>query len=101
MTMLLENLRLAVGSLLANKMRSLLTMLGIIIGIAAVIAIMTLGNSVTENINSSMQALGANNINVTLTRREQEQEVTMTARLTACRIPAPGSSRKTTASPGR
>ncbi len=75
MTMLLENLRLAVGSLLANKMRSLLTMLGIIIGIAAVIAIMTLGNSVTENINSSMQALGANNINVTLTRREQEQEV--------------------------
>ena len=47
MTMLYENIRLALFSLRANKMRSLLTMLGIIIGIASVIAIMTVGDSVT------------------------------------------------------
>ncbi|HOR14051.1 MAG TPA: ABC transporter permease, partial [Clostridia bacterium] len=36
-----ENIRLALEGLLANKMRALLTMLGIIIGIASVIAILT------------------------------------------------------------
>ena len=43
---LLENISLAITGLLANKMRALLTMLGIIIGIAAVITIITLGNSI-------------------------------------------------------
>lgn len=71
--MVLENVRLAVTSLLANKMRALLTMLGIIIGIASVIAIMTLGNSVTNSINNSMQSLGANNVNVGLSQRAGEQ----------------------------
>ena len=42
-----ENISLALGNLRSNKMRSLLTMLGIIIGIAAVIAIETIGNSKT------------------------------------------------------
>ena len=41
--MFLDNIRLAFSELSANKMRSLLTMLGIVIGIASVIAIMTLG----------------------------------------------------------
>ena len=44
---LLDNIRMALASLWANKMRAILTMLGIIIGIAAVIAIMTLGSSLT------------------------------------------------------
>ena len=43
----LDNIRMALSSLKANKMRSLLTMLGIIIGISAVIAIMTVGDSLT------------------------------------------------------
>ena len=72
--MFMENLRMAVTSLKANKSRALLTMLGIIIGIAAVIAIMTVGNSVTNTVSTSMQDMGANNINVMLTRREQEEE---------------------------
>ncbi len=72
--MVMENLRMAVASLKANKSRALLTMLGIIIGIAAVIAIMTVGNSVTNTVSTSMQDMGANNINVMLTRRENEPE---------------------------
>ena len=41
--LLLENIILAINSLLSNKMRALLTMLGIIIGIGSVIAIITVG----------------------------------------------------------
>ncbi len=74
MTMLIENIRLAVTSLLANKSRALLTMLGIIIGIASVIAIMTVGNSLTGSVSSSMQSMGANNITVSLQRVEREAE---------------------------
>jgi len=72
--MALENLRMAIASLKANKSRALLTMLGIIIGIAAVIAIMTVGNSVTNTVSSSMQSMGVNNINVILSRRDSEPE---------------------------
>lgn len=53
--MLLDNIRLAFSELKANKMRSLLTMLGIVIGIAAVIAIMTLGDGLA---NSTMDTFG-------------------------------------------
>ena len=74
MTMFIENIRLAVTSLLANKSRALLTMLGIIIGIASVIAIMTVGNSLTGSVSSSMQSMGANNITVSLQRVEREAE---------------------------
>ncbi|MDR0875059.1 MAG: ABC transporter permease [Clostridiales Family XIII bacterium] len=62
----LDNFREAIGSLLMNKMRSLLTMLGIIIGIGAVIAIMTLGSSMTAYITETMGELGINNITVSL-----------------------------------
>lgn len=49
-----ENILLALNGLRANKMRSLLTMLGIIIGIASVIAIMTLGDSISSSVTDSM-----------------------------------------------
>lgn len=74
MMIAIENLRLAFTSLIANKSRSLLTMLGIIIGIASVIAIMTVGNSLTLSVSSSMQSLGANNISVSLQKRSAEAE---------------------------
>ncbi len=73
---IIENIRLALSSLKANKMRALLTMLGIIIGIASVIAIMTVGNSLTSSITSSMSAMGANNITVGLQQRVDEEEET-------------------------
>lgn len=74
MTLLMENIRLAFTSLTANKSRALLTMLGIIIGIASVIAIMTVGNSLTLSVSSSMQSMGANNITVSVQRRSEETD---------------------------
>ncbi|MDO4622258.1 MAG: ABC transporter permease [Eubacteriales bacterium] len=71
---ILENIRLALYSLMANKMRALLTMLGIIIGIASVIAIMTVGNSLTNSVNDSMSSMGANNITVGIRQRTAEGE---------------------------
>jgi len=71
-----ENVRLALSSLKANKMRALLTMLGIIIGIASVIAIMTVGNSLTTQVTDSMSSMGANNITVYLQNKESEEETT-------------------------
>ena len=61
-----ESVRVALGGRRANKMRSLLTMLGIIIGIAAVIGILTVGNGLTGSITGSMSSLGATNITVFL-----------------------------------
>ncbi|MBO4889578.1 MAG: ABC transporter permease [Lachnospiraceae bacterium] len=67
-----ENIAMALSSILANKMRAILTMLGIIIGIGAVIAIRTVGNSVTETFNDSMSSMGATNIMIGVTQRETE-----------------------------
>ncbi|RDY32954.1 ABC transporter permease [Lachnotalea glycerini] len=73
--LIMENILLAVNSLLANKMRALLTMLGIIIGIGSVIAIMTVGNSLTNSVSSSMESMGVNNITVGLQQKSEEKEV--------------------------
>lgn len=70
MTMLYENFRLALFSLKANKMRALLTMLGIIIGISSVIAIMTIGDGLAAALAGSMSELGANNVEVGIQYRE-------------------------------
>ena len=74
--LVLENILLALGSLRANKMRALLTILGIIIGIASVIAIMSVGNSIRSSVTSSMESMGANHITVGLRQKEPEEEVT-------------------------
>ena len=76
MMLLYENIRLALFSLKANKMRALLTMLGIIIGIASVIAIMTVGNSMTASVTDEMSAMGANNITVGIQQKSTETEET-------------------------
>ncbi len=59
-----ENIRLALRALLANKMRSGLTMLGMIIGVGAVVALMALGNGATASITSQVQGIGANLVSV-------------------------------------
>ena len=71
---LFDNIMLALASLKANKMRALLTMLGIIIGIGSVIAIVTVGDSLTGSISSAMEGMGVSNITVTLTERDDEEE---------------------------
>lgn len=72
--MFIENIRLALSGLKANKMRAFLTMLGIIIGIGSVITIMTLGESVTSSFTSSMQSLGANNVTVAIQPKPEDEE---------------------------
>ncbi len=69
-----ENITMAVTGLLSNKMRAFLTMLGIIIGIGSVITIMTVGDSVTSSVTSSMQDMGANNIIVSLQQKSGEED---------------------------
>ena len=66
---LMENVRLAISSLKANKLRALLTMLGIIIGIASVITIVTIGDSLAASINSEMSGFGARNIDMYLEQK--------------------------------
>lgn len=73
-----ENVLVALAGLKANIMRSLLTMLGIIIGIASVIAIMTVGNSITLMVNSTMQELGANNLQMGVVQKSNQKETTDT-----------------------
>lgn len=55
-----EGFIMAWASLIANKMRSLLTMLGIIIGVAAVIALVSIGFGVRQQIQDSISSLGSN-----------------------------------------
>ena len=63
---------MAFGSLWANKMRALLTMLGIIIGIGSVIAIVTVGDSLTGSLTDSLQSFGVNNITVSLQQKSED-----------------------------
>ena len=56
--LILENILLALDALRSNKSRAFLTMLGIIIGIASVIAIMTLGNTLSTSVSDSMSGMG-------------------------------------------
>ena len=69
---LMENIQLALEGLKTNKMRALLTMLGIIIGIGSVIAIVTVGDSMTASVSTSMQSLGATNIIVMLQQKDSD-----------------------------
>ena len=78
-----ENILLALSGLRSNIMRTLLTMLGIIIGISSVIAIMTVGDSISGSVTSSMESIGANNITVSVSRKQTEDEVTSTGRIFA------------------
>ena len=69
-----ENVILALRSLKSNKMRAFLTMLGIIIGVSAVIAILTVGNSITKNVTSMMQGMGANDVFIAVQEKSGSNE---------------------------
>lgn len=55
-----EVVRIAFDSLMANKMRSILTMLGVIIGVASVVALLALGAGASASITSQIQSIGTN-----------------------------------------
>jgi putative ABC transport system permease protein len=62
----IENIKMAYDSIISNKMRSFLTMLGIIIGISSVIAIVSLGQGGQNSINDQINKIGAANLNITI-----------------------------------
>ena len=69
-------------------MRAFLTMLGIIIGISAVITIYTVGNSLTISISESMQSLGANDVYAMVSpKKSQEGEESLKDKLDGVKFP--------------
>ncbi|MCM3024969.1 ABC transporter permease [Heyndrickxia ginsengihumi] len=63
---LLPSLKLAFINIKTSKLRSILTMLGIIIGVASVIALVSIGQSSTKSVTSSINSLGTNLLTVTV-----------------------------------
>ncbi|MFD7013280.1 ABC transporter permease [Streptomyces sp. NPDC059161] len=59
-----ETLRFAFGGLAANKVRSALTMLGVLIGVAAVIVLLAVGNGSSQAVKNSIEKLGTNALTV-------------------------------------
>src|SRR2546429_6177786 len=62
---LVETIRFALRSITANKLRSGLTVLGILIGVAAVILLVAVGNGSAQAIQNSIEQLGTNTLTVT------------------------------------
>ena len=60
----LELLRTALRSVVANKLRAVLTMLGVVIGVASVIAMLALGNGARAAVDATFASLGANQIQI-------------------------------------
>ncbi len=62
--MLGEDIRMALASMAGNRLRTFLSLLGIMIGVASVVAILNLGRSVTESISESFEIGGLDTVNV-------------------------------------
>jgi putative ABC transport system permease protein len=59
---LIENIKMAIDSIFSNKMRSFLTMLGIIIGISSVISIVSLGQGGKNTISGEFEKIGVSSV---------------------------------------
>ncbi|AEV32367.1 ABC-type antimicrobial peptide transport system, permease component [Owenweeksia hongkongensis DSM 17368] len=71
----LSNLRIAMNALWDNKVRSILTALGIIFGVAAVITMLAIGKGAQEEILSQIKLVGVNNIEIKPVVEQSEVEV--------------------------
>src|SRR5215212_1000650 len=69
-----ENFKIAVRALRANKLRSILTMLGIVIGVATVVALLSIGKGATASITSSIQSNGSNLLSVSPGRQQRAMQ---------------------------
>ena len=67
LAMFWENLRMSVANIRQNRLRSSLTILGILIGVTAVIALITTVNGVSSSISSSFTSMGAGSLSVSIT----------------------------------
>src|SRR5258707_3663120 len=71
-----ENFRIALRALAANKLRSALTMLGIIIGVGAVVSLMAIGTGATASITKQVQGIGSNVVVVFPGKFSRNQQAT-------------------------
>ncbi|WP_339605733.1 ABC transporter permease [uncultured Roseivirga sp.] len=76
---IISNLAIASEAVLSNKIRSVLTALGIIFGVAAVIAMMAIGSGAQQEILEQIELVGVNNIVITPIVEQSEGEVDETA----------------------
>jgi len=74
MRRLFESIKIAFQSLVSNKLRAFLTMLGIIIGVGAVVAMMSIGTGAQESIIKSVQNIGSNIIIVVPGNMQEQQQ---------------------------
>lgn len=72
----LSNFYVAFEAVVANKLRSLLTALGIIFGVAAVIAMLAIGNGAQQELLEQIKLVGVNNIVVTPIVQQTEEDIT-------------------------
>jgi len=75
----LFNIYIAFDAVMSNKLRSLLTALGIIFGVAAVISMMAIGSGAQEEILEQIKLVGVNNIVITPVIEQEEEELSETA----------------------
>jgi len=68
--------RIAIKSILSNKVRSFLTMLGVVIGVGAVVAAVGLAQGSTKSVTDRIQSLGTNIIQISITGRNSNRNVT-------------------------
>ena len=73
--MFLENVKMALGSLRANKMRSFLTMLGIIIGIGSVISIVSIGDSIRKMFSDLYKNVGVTQASIMISPYMDQSEL--------------------------
>ncbi len=66
-----QNILTALRGLMANKLRSALTILGIVIGVAAVVALMAIGNGATSSITDRISSNGSNLLNIQAGRSQR------------------------------
>ncbi len=104
--MIWETVKLALRSVRRNALRSFLTLLGIVIGVAAVIAMITIGQGTTEKVKADISSLGSNLLVVPCGARpawrrhelhpralEQRDVEALSSGLTTAKAVAPASSR--------
>ncbi|MEQ9376458.1 MAG: ABC transporter permease [Imperialibacter sp.] len=75
---LLANFQIALEAVLANQLRSLLTALGIIFGVAAVIAMLAIGNGAEKEILEQIKMVGVNNIIIEPVVEQEEKKIDAT-----------------------
>ena len=72
---LIANLYIAIDAVIANRLRSLLTALGIIFGVAAVIAMLAIGNGAQQEILNQIKLVGVNNIVIKPIIEQKEEKI--------------------------